>query len=207
VRVLSATQQQLLDRQAERQRVAGQLLDDLQPLQRWQAHGQPVLCGALAYGLLVAPDIDLEITGPPDIDAGFALVRQWAHNPKTQQVRFANELHTPHQGLYWQLRVHHHGQLWKLDMWLLAPDHPGPRSQDLIQQLRQALTDTTRCTILGLKEALIARSAGPHDSLGLYRAVLEDGIATLEQFDAWRASHPSTTLSNWRPQSRTTSAT
>lgn len=205
--MLSAEQQQLLDRQAERQRVAGQLLDDLQLLARWQPHGQPVLCGALAYGLLVAPDIDLEINGPPDIDAGFALARQWAHHPRVRQVRFANELNTPHQGLYWQLRVHHYGQLWKLDMWLLAPDHPGPRSQDLIRLLRRALTATTRCTILGIKEALVARSAGPYDSLGLYRAVLEDGIATLEEFDAWRASRPSTALSNWRPHSGTGSTT
>jgi hypothetical protein len=36
---------------------------------------------------------------------------------------------------------------------------------------------------------------------------LEDGIATLEQFDAWRASHPSTTLSNWRPHSEKASTT
>jgi hypothetical protein len=199
--VLSAEQQQLLGRQAERQEAAGQLLNDLQLLSRWQAHGQPVLCGALAYGLLVAPDVDLEVNGPPDIDAGFALVRRWAHHPRIRQVRFANELDTPHQGLYWQLRVHHHGQLWKIDMWLLAPDHPGPRSQDLIGPLRQALTDTTRCTILRIKEALIARNPGPHDSLGLYRAVLQDDIVTLEEFDAWQASHSSTALSAWRPHS------
>jgi hypothetical protein len=54
------------------------------------------LCGALAYGLLVAPDIDLEINGPPDIDAGFALARQWAHYSHVQQVRFTKELHTSH---------------------------------------------------------------------------------------------------------------
>jgi hypothetical protein len=125
--VLSTEQQQLIGRQAERQQVAGQLLDELHLLQRWQAHGQPVLCGALAYGLLVAPDIDLEVNGPPDIDAGFALVRKWAHHPKTRQVRFTNELHTLHKGLYWQLRAYHHGQLWKIDMCSYWP----PTTRDL----------------------------------------------------------------------------
>jgi hypothetical protein len=200
--VLADEERGLLRREAERQAVARQLVDGLQLLQRWQAYGQPVLCGALAYGLLVAPDIDLEVFGPPDIDAGFALMSRWAHHPRVRRVRFTNELDSLHKGLYWQLRMQHHGQLWKVDMWLLPNDHPGPRSCDLVEPLRQALDDTTRATILRIKEALVARSGGPHDSIDLYRAVLDDGVATLPEFDAWRANHASTALSAWRPHQR-----
>ena len=60
--MLSPEERELLGRQAERRRVAGQLIDDLELLERWNAHGQPEMCGALAYELLVGPDVDLDLS-------------------------------------------------------------------------------------------------------------------------------------------------
>jgi hypothetical protein len=198
---LSDQDRGLLERQARRQAAAHRLLDELELLERWRAHGRPVLCGSVAYGLVVAPDIDLEVLGPPDIDAGFALVGRWARDPRVRRVRFTNELDGLNAGLYWQLRVRHQSELWKVDMWMFGPDHPGPRSGDLVEPLRQALDARSRCAILRIKEeALADRGPGAYRSIDVYRAVVDDGVTGLAEFDTWRASHACDGLVRWRPR-------
>lgn len=50
----------VLQRAVERQRVAGEILGTLGLMERWSEFGVPRLVGAAAYGLMVAPDIDIE---------------------------------------------------------------------------------------------------------------------------------------------------
>jgi hypothetical protein len=82
------------------------------------------------------------------------------------KVRFSNELGPPHHGLYWQLRYRDPGspagEVWKIDMWLLGHDCPGPVARDLVEPLRNALTREQRATILRLsrRRSTTRRSRG-----------------------------------------------
>ena len=67
----------VLDRAAQRLHQAHVILTQLQLLERWQAFGSPILVGAVAYDLAIAPDIDMEIyCDVPRIEDGFVVLRE-----------------------------------------------------------------------------------------------------------------------------------
>jgi len=119
-------------------------------------------------------------------------------------VRFSNELDGPDPGLYFQLRYVAPGAAvgteWKADMWLLADDYAGPRSTDLVEPIRRSLTRKTRAAILRIKEAKL----GSEDVRGIdvYRAVIDGGARTVEEYDAWLAVHGLAGLTAWRPRTQ-----
>jgi hypothetical protein len=193
-----------LTRAAQRQQSARRILARLQLLERWRAFGRPVLVGAVAYGLVVAPDIDLEIYCPaPKIEDGFEVLRACALDPQVRKARFANELHGPDQGLYWQLRyLAEDGVEWKVDMWSLADAHPGPNAAALAAPLQRALTAETRLAILEIKEAAQLDPGWQCGSIHIYRAVLDDGVRSVAQFKAWLGQHSTQGLSDWKPRLR-----
>ncbi|MCX5555393.1 hypothetical protein [Streptomyces sp. NBC_00038] len=188
----------LLSRQESRQEKARTVLDTLKPLQRWERCGEPRLCGAMSYDLLVAPDIDIEIFGDLRVDAGFSLVSDWARDPAVDRVLFINAVGEPDAGLGWELHYRLDGVRWAVQMWLLPTDYEGPRSADLVAPMRAALCSTTRSRILHIKEALVARKA-EYRSIDVYRAVLDHGVKGVEEYNQWCRSYSSTGLLNWSP--------
>lgn len=191
----------LLDRQDARQNRARAVLDILRPLQRWEQFGEPMLCGAMSYGLLVAPDIDVEIFGELRVDSGFSLVSEWAQDPAVERVLFINAVGEPDAGLGWELHYRFEGERWSVQMWLLAADYDGPRSADLVAPMRAALGPGTRARILRIKEALVAREDA-YRSIDIYRSVLDYGVNDIEEYDRWCRSYSSTGMINWRPSPR-----
>lgn len=190
--------QDLLRRQAARHRRAHAILRRLAVLDRWRQLGNPVLCGATAYGLLVAPDIDVEVFGTLDVAAGFTVVGAIAADPAILKVTFLNATDTEDAGLGWEVVYRDGEQLWRIQMWLLPADYPGPRSSDLVPVLRAALDDRCRCAVLQIKEHLVA--AGAHyRSIDVYRAVLDFGVTTADGYARWAVSHSSIGLIGWRP--------
>jgi diamine N-acetyltransferase len=191
----------ILSRADDRQRTAQKILDALQLLERWRQFGEPVLVGSAAYGLLVSPDIDIEIyCEEPRIEDGFEVLRACALLPGVTRARFARYPDGPEQSLYWQLRcLGDDGQEWKIDMFSLARDHRGPTGAQLTGPLQQVLTEETRRAILALKERV--QRAGEHDfrSIDIYRAVLEGGARSLEDLKAWLERNPSEGRASWRP--------
>ncbi len=193
----------MLRRADERQAVACRVIEALDLLGRWSRYGRPVLVGSVAHGLVVEPDVDLEIYCPrPRVEDGFAVVSALACEPGVWKVRFSNELDGPDHGLYWQIRycgpAAEPGQVWKIDMWLLGEDHPGPRGTDLLAPMRRALTPETRDAILQIKEAYLGR--GEIHGIDVYRAVLDGGVRTPEAYQRWMAEHGPVGLTFWRPK-------
>ena len=189
-----------LTRAEQRRAAAVELVASLQLMERWAEVGAPVLVGAVAYGLVVAPDVDLEIyCGQPRVEAGFGVISQLAALPGVWKVRFSNELDGPDQGLYWQVRYRaDSSEVWKVDMWLLAHNHRGPRAVDAVEPMRRALIDETRSAILEIKEALADRD--DVRSVDVYRAVLDDGVRSLDAFIQWHDRNASTDLVDWLPR-------
>lgn len=186
----------------QRQQAAMLIMNELQLMEHWSAIGTPVLVGAASYDLMVSPDIDLEIfcAGEPSIEAGFSVLTACATHPNTTKARFSNLLAAPDEGIYWQLRYQHEGEEWKIDMWTLRHDHPGPLSSWIVEPMRAALTDKTRRTILTLKNALAERPDLRCGSIHIYRAVLDDGVTTLDEFLHRKAVHDTASLTSWVPE-------
>jgi len=183
------------------QKESHKILDSLGLFQLWeQFSGQPFLVGALAYGLALAPDIDMEIYFlEPRISDGFEVLKASALKPGCTAVRFRNEIQSPDMGYYWQVRYQSHtGQLWKIDMWSVHSDHPGPTSRDMIVPMKNALDEDRRMVILELKHTLMQNSLIKCPSIYLYQAVISDGVRTMSGLEKWMAGRDITAINDWR---------
>jgi len=191
----------VLARAATRQKAALAILADLQLMERWAEFGTPILVGAVAYELVVTPDIDLEVyCDEPRIEDGFTILHDCALHPRVKKARFSNKLAEADQGLYWQLRyAHTDGQLWKIDMWSMRHDHPGPNARAMIEPMRNGLTDEHRRAILDIKEQVVAREMGC-PSIQVYRTVIDGRVRTPDEFVAWLKHNPSDGLIDWKPR-------
>lgn len=168
-------------------------------MERWSEYGEPQLVGSAALELIVEPDIDMEIYCPtPRVEDGFAVLSACAQLPGVRRARFNNALDLPDQGLYFQLQCEESAQTWKLDMWALPLDHPGPQAVDLVAPLRAALTDERREHILAIKEAAYKRGASVQ-GIWVYRAVVEAGVTDYASFQDWLATVATDELTHWRP--------
>jgi len=181
------------------------LIDDLGLVTRWSRVGRVELVGAVAYDLVVSPDIDFEVftTGTPTVRAGFAVLAELAEHPRVTKARFTNALDSADQGLYWQLRCRaDEGAEWKVDVWTLDQHHPGPLSTSLVEAMRSALGSRQRRHILVLKEARAAGETRNFASIDIYRAVLDGGVTTPEELEAFLGPDYSPALTPWLPAAR-----
>ena len=192
----------LLDRERRRRSTAHELVDDLELFARWSQIGRVVLVGAVAYELVVSPDIDIEVFthGTPQIRDTFRVLAELAEHPRVTKVRFTNALSSIDQGLYSQVRCHDdNGQEWKVDVWALDESHPGPLSSALIAPMREALDDDARLRILDLKESRAAGVCASCASIDIYRAVIDGGVVSPSELDAFLGPDYVPRLMPWSP--------
>jgi hypothetical protein len=189
----------LLRRAEARQRCAARIAEDLGIEAGWTQFGTVHLVGAAAYGLIVAPDIDYEIFGHMAPKAGFDQCTRWATDPHVIKIKYLNGSATEDAGLGWQITYRNNGVGWNVQMWLLPADYAGPRAADLVPALSARLDTPARAAILSIKEALVSSRTG-YRSIDVYRAVLDDGIDTPEQYASWCTRHATTGLLSWRPR-------
>ena len=193
-------------RRADRRRHrALALVEDLQLVDRWSRVGRVELVGAVAYDLVVSPDVDMEVftPGTPNIRDGFQVLAELAEHPRVTKARFTNALTAPDQGLYWQLRCRDdNGEVWKVDVWTLDRDHPGPLSTSLVPAMRSTVGRDERRRILALKEARAAGDILGVSSIDIYRAVLDGGVTTPEELAVFLGPAYVPALTQWRPRSR-----
>jgi len=171
----------VITRAEARQQIAEHILQELDLINRWSRFGSCNLVGSVAYRLVVAPDIDMEIIcTKPGIEDGFDILRACALHSNVTKTRFVNALGPPHHGLYWQVRYQHEGEEWKIDMWSMAD------------------------TILSLKEAVLGDASLECPSIQIYRAVLDSGVSRLDELKAWLPENPLTgVVTDWKPKRKT----
>lgn len=134
------------------------------------------------------------------IEDGFTVLRDCAICENVRKARFGNYLNEADQGLYWRLDYRaDDGTDWKIDMWLLRRDHPGPCAAHLVEPLQATLTPQTRRTILELKSLIQTGSIPRYPSIDVYRAVIDGGINSSTGLSEWLASHPRDDLTFWKP--------
>jgi hypothetical protein len=103
------------------------------------------------------------------------------------------------QGLYFQIKYKdYEGEVWKIDMWLMAHDHPGPCAMDLVKPLVAVLDESKRRMILNLKEKAKEGNLKVA-SIKIYEAVIDYNIENLDEFMTWYESQ-SQGLTFWKPR-------
>ena len=191
----------ILQRAEDRRRRAWDVIETLGLLERWSRVGSPVIVGAVRHGLVVTLDIDMEIySDDPRIEHGFEIMSELAVLPGVWKIRYSNELAGPDQGLYWQIRYRDRlGDVWKVDSWLVALDHPDAHwAEEFADAMQKVLTDRTRRAILEMKETLLGEPG--IRGIDIYRAVLEGGVRRPHEFTQWLVEHRPSGITYWCPQ-------
>ncbi len=191
----------LLVTQGQLQAEADALVEALDLTAELAQLGQPTRVGSSALGLMVRRDIDITVSCKK-LDAAtlaaFAELgaRLMQRTDLVLGVRFRNDAGSwnvePERypdGLYLGLSVRTAaGVNWTFDIWLV--DQP-ERQPDLahLRTLLPRLTDTSRRTILGIKQVLANGDAadGNIPSALVYEAVLDHGVRDVAGFRAWHA--------------------
>jgi hypothetical protein len=181
---------EILARQAALQAEATAVLDDLDLLARIGAVGTPIRTGSSAYGLMVAPDIDVTtLCRVLDVVTLFDAIRPLASHDRVRRLSFRNDTGRWNtdpaypDGLYWMVEyIAEAGETWNLDLWFLREGTTQFDLEDL-RALPPRLTPETRLAILRIKEAVRARPGADRVRSHLvYEAVLDHGIRTPEAF-------------------------
>ncbi len=192
----------LIARASELQEQAHGVIRLLQLRERWSELGEVTFSGSSRFGLMVAPNIDMEVYADrPRPSAGFQVIAGIAEIPGVRRVRFKNQLDDPEDpGLYWYIQYRDRlGQDWSIDTWLIPSDHPLAMHTDrFAEAMCQRLDDDLRRTILQIKHESRCRNADTR-SIEIYKAVLRDGIGTYDAFERWLEQNPPRKLEDWMP--------
>lgn len=189
----------LLRRAEDRRQEAVALLDDLAVLERLGTLGRAVLVGSVRHGLVVPPDIDIEVAVPePWPGIGFEIVGQMARSESVTRVSYANRI-TDRGWVTWDVHVAGPSLTWTLEIYLGGPDDPyAGWSESLARAFDATLDDEQRAAILAIKEAHCADDG--YRSIDVYRAVCDAGIRTPADYAGWLVDNRAEGLVDWVPQ-------
>ncbi|MCA1057634.1 hypothetical protein LCL96_01725 [Rossellomorea aquimaris] len=181
--------EEIIQRAIQRKKIALEILNEIDLIEKWGEVGEAHLVGATAYNLMVNHDIDIEtFCNIPCPENVFKVLGHLAAHRGVVEIKFHNYMNSPLNGLYSKLTYRYpdntEGTLWNVDMWLFPSNHRGPLSRDLVGFMNKVLTDRSRKSILDIKEHLV-RLGLNYPSVFIYRAVLVDGIEGIHHFLDW----------------------
>lgn len=152
--------------------------------------GTPVRVGSSALGLMVRNDVDItvicEALDLATHEAVVNLAAELSRHPRVRKVQFRNDTGDWNtdsdypDGFYLGVNCRSpQDEDWNLDIWFV--DEPD-RQPDLalLEEMSARLTPETRTAILTIKQAYADRPE--YSSHDIYRAVLDNGIRTPEEF-------------------------
>jgi len=184
-----------LSQRADRlQREARAVLDELGLLPLLAGYGKPQTVGSLALGVMACRDIDIDVETEGEIhdDDVWEVARTLLQCEDVRLISLADERSGSNPArvpsMYLGVRVCLDGaEIWKIDVRFVCAGDAVAASH--VAELQGMLTLRSRVTILEIKDAVLGRPEYGHDVSGLdiYRAVLSDGVADVEGFDAWLA--------------------
>ncbi len=192
----AASDDELLLRQDVLQAEATGVLRDLDLVERLGTAGRPIQTGSVALGLMAWRDIDVTVLCPSlAIAPIFEALRPLALHPNVRQLRFRNDTGRWNvdpaypDGLYWGVDYRAEGGAdWKLDVWFLR-DGSSQHDLEHIVTLPPRLTPERRLAILRIKDVWQGRAGYGTEvrSYDIYEAVLDHGVRTVAEFDAYLA--------------------
>ena len=184
-----------------RLRAAYGIVRELELLERWGKYGEVAIVGSVGIGVVVPPDIDMEIhSDQPRVADGFAVMAALAELPKARRITYLDARDRHEQGQYWKLEYELTAdETWTIDMWVFERASTVASGAALTAALREALTPATRDRILAIKEeaeGLGERARG----YWLYQAVLDAGVNNYAEFRAWLGDRNIYERTSWIPR-------
>ena len=184
------------------QESARRIVTDLQIEKLWGEIGAEInLVGSLKSGLLCKHrDIDFHVyTEKVTIAESFSVILKICKNPQVKKFWFKNLLNTGEDCLEWHLTyLDDNGKDWQIDI-IHMPK--GSRYdgyfENFANRLCEIMTEEERLAILRLKYETpdCEKIAG----VEYYRAVIEGGIRTFEDFSSWREENRLEGILDWMP--------
>ena len=174
------------------------IMRELDLAARWDRYGELVIVGSVGIGVVVAPDIDLEVhSDHPRVADGFTVMAALADLPKVRRITYLDARDRHERGQYWKLEYELTAdEMWTIDTWIFGPREAG--AGQLTAAMRAALTTETRDRILAIKEEAAALGERTH-GYWLYQAVLDGDARTYADYQSWLGPRNIYERTGWLP--------
>lgn len=192
----------IIDIAERNQQKAWEIIKTTDIIRIWENAGAKInLVGSLRTGLLMKhKDIDFHIySSPVSLSDSFRAMAKLAENTSIKKIECANLLHTVEACIEWHAWYQdEEGELWQMDMIHIAE---GSRYdgyfEKVADRLAEVITEEMRETILRLKY----ETPETEKIIGVeyYQGVVEGGVRSYAEFEAWRRQHPVTGVVEWMP--------
>ncbi len=178
----------LLKQQEELQKAGKQLLEKIGLIEFISKLGKPEIVGSMASGLMIRPDVDIEVIADEINDEDYwetvrflFYIKNFYHSLYIQDFRKSQNPNTP-KGLYIGTRVNSDGKEWKIDLWFISPRKPG--EQNYNEWIKGKINNSNRKIILEIKSEIYKNPKYTKEifSIDIYKAVIEDRVKNLEDF-------------------------
>ncbi|TCC59436.1 hypothetical protein E0H73_22625 [Kribbella pittospori] len=178
---------------------AYELVRELDLLGRWSQYGDVDIVGSVGIGVVVAPDIDLEIhSDDPQVADGFAVMQPLAELPKSRRITYLDARDRHERGQYWKLEYElTPDEMWTIDMWVMK--RGASSGAPLTAAVRDALTPELRDRVLGIKEEAVAIGERAY-GYWLYQAVLDAGVRSYAEYRTWLGDRNIYERTGWIPR-------
>ena len=191
----------LLAAAAARHEQAHRILRRLRLLERWGEIGSVQLVGSVPLGVVVRPDIDVEIYVDELVPRpGFAALVPLADLPGVRRIRYTDARPPePMRGLYWKLEIIEDDESWTIDNWMFTHDRHrvGTESTHAVASAI-ASRSGARATILRIKQDSVAAEQRVFGRW-LYEAVLTAQVETYDEYVTWMDGRDPFERSTWSP--------
>ncbi len=183
---------ELIDRQAWLQQQASDLLEHFGILDMLRCAGIPRVAGSIETGLMVWPDIDLEVLTPgaPDLSIAHAVAAHLGRETGATKINIGDTRRNTDpnlpRGIHLGPRIEHNGLRWQMDIWFIDHEQADQR-RELVKHFMSLLNDAARGAILQIKQ-VAAASDNYHrgvSSVDIYTAVLDLGVTDLRGFESY----------------------
>ena len=183
------TDQELINQQNKLQERAHLIIDELNLFTLLSTFGQTYIVGSVLHGLMTWPDIDIEAhVSEYSIDDLLQVAKKLIKHKQVVDITLRDYRHDTNpnkpKGLYLGCQYEYSGERWKIDIWLLKPQHK--QTLDIAPQLEN-LTPEQKISILRIKNAFWNdhRYRKSITSIDIYNAVLYHNIESVDGFNSY----------------------
>jgi hypothetical protein len=182
---------------------AFQIIEELKIKEIWQSLDSTCnLVGSVRTGLLMSHlDIDFHTYSKNfSVEESFKAIAMISANPKIKEVIYKNLLEAEDMCLEWHLSYEENSErIWTIDIIHIKNESPyAGMIERVTDKINAVLTKQLKRTILSIKwrsEQCNEKIPG----IEIYQAVIDDGIETFEDFEAWRQNRKNVEISLWEP--------
>lgn len=161
------------------------------------------LVGSVKTGLLMNKlDIDFHVYSDDfSIEKSFRAIAQICRNPKIKEVAYTNLLEAEDMCLEWHLRYEEtRERIWTIDIIHIHNESAyAGVIERVTEKIQSVLTERQRQTILKIKFESERRKE-KYSGIDIYQAVIDEEIATYEDFRTWNDNRECDAISMWEPE-------